>query len=536
MKNILEITKGLGIPDEWIIPYGWDKAKINLEYYKEIEDRPTGKLVLVTACCNAEVAGMGKTSTEIAINQSLNYLGVKSIACLREPSLGVSMNGKGTATGALNARVLPDDINYHFTGDIHALTATINLIASQIDNVIYQGNELNIDPSRIVWNRAVDICDRSLRSVTVAQDDKKAIPHHCEFVITVAHELSTIMTLATSEDDFISRTEKAIVAYTFDNKPVTVGDLKMSKAIRLLMHDALMPNIVQCTSGAPAILHSTPFGNISVGCSSTIATKMALKMADIVFVENGFASELSCEKHLDLVLPSAGLKPDAILAVTSCRSLKYQGGQPNSELSTENTRAVKDGLVNMAAHIKHLGNYNLPLIIAINRFSCDTDAEIKVITDYLDSENLPYAISNGPIEGETGSIDLAKVLLDTIYNNKVDNYTPLYTWDEPIKTKIEKICKKAYGATSVEYSDLALHQIADYTQRGYDNFPIVMCKTPTSITDNPKILGAPKEHTVHIREVRLFAGAGFIVPISGSILMLPGHVKMPRCRDDYTLK
>jgi len=536
MKNILDITKGLGIPDEYVIPYGWDKAKIDLKYKEKLKDNKDGKLVLVTACCNAEVAGMGKTSTEIAVNQSLNYLGIKSIACLREPSLGVSMNGKGTATGALNARVLPDSINYHFSGDIHALTTTINLIAAQIDNVIYQGNELNIDPDKIVWNRAVDICDRSLRSVTVAQDDKKAIPHHCEFVITVAHELSTIMTLAADEDDFISRAEKAIVAYTFDNKPVTVKDLKMSKAIRLLMHDALMPNIVQCTSGAPALIHATPFGNISVGCSSTIATKLALKMADIVFVENGFASELSCEKHLDLVLPSANLKPDAILAVTSCRSLKYQGGQSNSELAIENVQAVKDGLINMAAHIKHLRNYGLPIIVAINRFTCDTEAELKVITEYLENEKLPYAISNGPIDGETGSIELAKVIMNTLNSTSAINYSPLYTWSEPIKVKIEKICKKAYGATNIEYSEQAEKQIEDYTNRGYSDLPIVMCKTPASITDDPKIIGAPAEHTIHIREVRLFAGAGFLVPLSGSLLMLPGHVKMPRCRDDYTSK
>lgn len=536
MKTILELANDLKIPQEYIQPHGWQMGKIDLSYAEQLKDKPDGKLVLVTACCNAEVAGMGKTSTEIAINQSLNYLGVKSIACLREPSLGVSMNGKGTATGALNAQVLPDSINYHCSGDIHALTTTINLIAAQIDNVIYQGNELNIDPDKITWNRAVDICDRSLRSVTVAQDDKKAVPHHCEFVITVAHELSTIMTLAVDEDDFIDRVEKAIVAYTFDNKPVTVGDLKMSKAIRLLMHDALMPNIVQCTSGAPALIHATPFGNISIGCSSTIATKMALKMADIVFVENGFASELSCEKHLDLVLPSAGLKPDAILAVTSCRSLKYQGGQPNSELNIENVQAVKDGLINMAAHIRHLRNYNLPIIIAINKFSCDTESELKVITDYLDTENLPYAISNGPIEGKTGSIDLAKVVVDVLNKASVSDYLPLYAWNEAIKTKIEKICKKAYGATGVEYSELALNQINDYTNRGYSNFPIVMCKTPASITDDPKILGAPTEHVIHIREVRLFAGAGFLVPLSGSLLMLPGHVKMPRCRDDYTSK
>lgn len=533
MKNILDITRGLNVPDEMIQPYGWNMAKISLTA-EELKDRPNGKLVLVTACANAEVAGMGKTSTEIAINQSLNYLGKKSIACLREPSLGVSFNGKGGATGALLAQVEPaDKINAHMTGDIHALTSTINLIASQLDNVIYQGNELNIDPNKIVWNRAIDICDRSLRSVTVAQDDKKAIPHHCEFVITVAHELSTIMTLSTTEDEFIERTNKAIVAYTYDNKPVTVGDLKMSKAIRQLMHDALMPNIVQTTSGAPAIISATPFGNISIGCSATRATKLALKLADIAFVENGFASELSCEKHLDLVLPAAGLVPDAILAVTSCRSLKYQGGQDKDHLANENVQAVKDGLVNMAAHIKHLRNYNIPLVIAINKFSCDTDAEIKVITDYLDEENLTYAISEGPLKGETGSVDLANVLLKTLEETNINSYTTLYAWTEPIKTKIEKICTKAYGATAVEYTEEANKQIDDYTNRGYGNLPIVMCKTPASITDNQKVIGAPKEHTVHIREVRLFAGAGFIVPISGSLLMLPGHVKLPRCRDDY---
>ena len=267
MEKISVIAEKLGLTEEEYDCYGKYKAKIDYNtVLNRLKDKENGKLVLVTACCNAEVAGMGKTSTEIAINQSLNYLGKKSIACLREPSLGVSFNGKGGATGALKAQVEPaDDINMHFNSDIHALTTTINLIAAQIDNVIYQGNELNIDPEKIVWNRAVDICDRSLRNVTIAQGDKKAIPHHCEFVITVAHELSTIMTLATSEEDFINRVNKAIVAYTFNDKPVTVGDLKMSNCIRKLMHNALMPNLVQCTSGAPAIISGTPFGNISVG-------------------------------------------------------------------------------------------------------------------------------------------------------------------------------------------------------------------------------------------------------------------------------
>ena len=262
-------------------------------------------------------------------------------------------------------------------------------------------------------------------------------------------------------------------------------------------------------------------------------SELALKLADIVFVENGFASELSCEKHLDLVLPNAKLIPSAILAVTSCRSLKYQGGQDPKNLEEENVQAVQNGLVNMAAHIKHLRNYNIPLVIAINRFSCDTEAELNVIINYLKSENLPFAISNGPIEGETGSIDLANSLLRVLDNTYINSYEPLYKWDEPIKTKIEKICKKAYGATNIEYSDLALTQIYTYEKRGYNSFPIVMCKTPASITDDPKIIGMPKEHTIHIREIRLFAGAGFLVPISGSLNLLPGGVKKPRLLDNY---
>lgn len=528
MKKILDLTKELNIPEEYVIPYGWYKGKIDLKYLEELKDRPNGKYVLITSALNANAAGEGKTSTEIALNQSLNYLGIKSIACLREPSLGVSMNGKGGATGALNAQVLPDDINYHFNGDIHALTSTINLIAAQIDNVIYQGNELNIDPDNIVWNRAIDICDRSLRSVTVAQNDKKAIPHHCEYVITVAHELSTIMTLAKDEDDFIERANRAIVAYTFDKKPIVLADLHMENAIRLLMHEALCPNIVQCTSGAPAIISGLPFANVSIGTSSVIGTKMALKLSDIVLQESGFGSECGGEKNLNLYCKSADINPSAIVAVCSARSLKLHGGQSKDELDIENVAAVKAGLVNLKAHIKHLKKYKLPLVIAINKFTFDTEAELKVITDFLEVEEIKYAISEGPLKGEMGSIDLANVLLQEL-NTEVLDYSAIYSWDEPITEKISKICTEVYGAKDVEYSDLAKEQIKEYTERGYDLLPICMCKTPASITDDPKILGAPENFIIHIREVRLFAGAGFLVPLSGSLLMLPGHVKNPRC-------
>ena len=532
MKNILDITKELNIPDEFVVPYGWDKAKIDLRFAETLKGKAEGKYVLVTSAMNANAAGEGKTSTEIGLNDALRLLGVNSIACLREPSQGVSYGNKGPAHGALKARVIPDAIDYHFTGDIHALTYTVNSIAAQIDNVIYQGNALNIDPNRIVWNRAIDVCDRAMRDVTVMQGDKKGIPHRCEFVITVAHELSTIATLAKDEEDFIDRAEKAIVAYTYDNKPVTVGDLRMSKAIRNMMHEALMPNIVQSLEGNPVFVSGLPFANISIGTNSVIATKMAQRLADVVLVESGFGSDCGGEKNLDLVCPSAGIKPSAIVAVCSCRSLKLHGGQNKDELNIENVQAVRDGLCNLEAHIKHLRRYGLPLIVAINRFSFDTDAELKVITDFLAEQKVEFEMSEAPLKGAVGSVGLAKLLM-TELEKDVEEYKPLYDWDESILDKISDICEKTYGATGVEYTEEALRQIEDYTARGYGNLPICISKTPASITDDQKILGAPKDFKIHIREVRLFTGAGFLVPMSGTLLMLPGLGKTPRLSDDY---
>lgn len=534
MKNILQLTDELGIDRQYVLPYGWDKAKIDLKCQERLKDRPDGKYVLITSAMNANAAGEGKTSTEIGLNDALAKLGIKSIACLREPSQGVSYGNKGPAHGALKARIVPDAIDYHFTGDIHALTYTINSIAAQLDNVIWHSNKLNIDPNKIVWNRAIDICDRSLRDVTVAQNDPKATPHKCEFVITVAHELSTIATLAKDEDDFIEKAERAIVAYTFDDKPVTVKDLGMSKAIRNMMHDALMPNVVQSLEGNPVFVSGLPFANISIGTNSVIATKMAQKLADVVLVESGFGSDCGGEKNLDLVCPAAGITPSAIVAVCSCRSLKLHGGQSKDELDEENVQAVKGGLCNLQAHIDHLLQYGLPLVVAINRFDFDTDAELKVITDYLSEIGVTYALSEAPLKGGDGSIDLANKLLKAL-NRSTGTYIPLYenTPGYGIKDKIEAICRKCYGAAAVEYTDEASKQIADYESRGYKDLPICISKTPASITDDPKALGAPKGFTIHIREVRLFAGAGFVVPLSGSLLMLPGLGATPRLSDDY---
>ena len=531
MKTILELANDLNISQEYIRPYGWFMGKVDLDYIKQLEDRPDGKYVLVTSAMNANAAGEGKTSTEIGLNAALKRIGVNSIACLREPSQGVSYGNKGPAHGALKAQVVPHDIDYHFTSDIHAIGYTINSIAAQIDNVIYQGNALNINPDKIVWNRAIDICDRALRDVTVMQGDKKGTPHKCEFVITVAHELSTIATLAKDEDDFIDRVEKAIVAYTYDNEPVTVKDLQMTKAIRQMMHEALMPNLVQDSEGNPVFVSGLPFANISIGTNAVIATKTALKLADVVLVESGFGCDLGGEKNLNLVCPIANINPSAIVAVCSCRSLKLHGGQDKAELNIENVEAVKAGLVNMDAHLRHLKKYNLPILIAINRFTFDTDAELKVITDHLDALGIAYGLSEAPLKGSIGSVDLANTLMSLLDNST--EYKTLYSNDMSLEDKIEAICRGAYGAGQVEYSDLAKAQLEDYTRRGYAQLPICISKTPASITDDPTILGAPTGFSVHIREVRLFAGAGFIVPLSGTLLMLPGLGKTPRLSDNY---
>ena len=371
-----------------------------------------------------------------------------------------------------------------------------------------------------------------MRSVTVAQDDKKSIPHHSEFVITVAHELSTIAILAKDETDFINRTEKAIVAYTYDNKPVTVKDLRMTKAIRQMMHEALMPNLVQSLEGNPVIVSGTPFANISLGTSSVIATKIAQKLANIILVESGFGSDLGCEKNMNLVCPVSDIEPSAIVAVCSCRSLKLHGGQDKTQLDKENVEAVEKGLDNLKVHIKHLLKYNVPIIIAINKFVFDTEAELKAITDYLDSINIRYSISESALKGGVGALDLAVNLLDAIQNDPND-YHKLYEYNDTIENKIFQICNKVYGATSVEFSDLAREQMHQLDNSEYRNLPICISKTPASISDDPKLLGAPTDIRIHIRELMLFAGAGFITALSGSLLLLPGLGKRPRLSDDY---
>lgn len=538
MKNILQLTDELGIDRQYIQPYGWDKAKIDLKYKEELKDKKDGKLVLVTAITPTK-AGEGKTTTTIGLHDGLRRIGVNSLACLREPSLGPVWGIKGGAVGALKSTIVPsDDINLHFTGDFHALTSTINLMAAIIDNHIYQGNELNIDPNKISWKRALDINDRALRSVTVAQDDKKAIPHHDEFVITVASELMTILTISQTEEEFVERVNKIIVAYTYNNEPIYFGQFNCGKAILKMMRNAMNPNIVKTLEENPVLVHCGPFANISIGVNSINATKMALKMSDVVVTEAGFGADLGAEKFLDIKCQLGNLSPDAIVLVTTIRALKLHGGVKFEDLDKENIEALKAGYCNLKKHYENMCTYGVPVIVAINRFPNDTGKEQETLCELLLSDGIWYSLNRAALDGSEGAIDLANnvmtaINLDTKHLACYGGFEPLYSFDEPILTKIDKICKEIYGASSVECTDLALEQIKQYEEMGYGNLPVCISKTPNSLTDNPKILGRPEGFKIHIREVRLYAGAGLIVPLSGSLLLMPGLPAKPRCLDEF---
>ncbi|MCQ2776229.1 MAG: formate--tetrahydrofolate ligase [Bacilli bacterium] len=539
MKNILDITKQLGVPNEFVIPYGWDKAKIDLAYRDTLNNKPDGKLVLVTAITPTK-AGEGKTTTTIGLHDGMHKIGVQSLACLREPSLGPVWGVKGGAVGALKSTIVPsDDINLHFTGDFHALTATINLIASVIDNHIYQGNELNIDPDRITWTRALDINDRALRETTVMQGDKKGTPHKCEFTITVASELMTIFCVATDEDDFIKRVNNITCAYTYGNKPVLVGDLHMGDAVRKMMHNALNPNIVQTLEENPVLVHGGPFANISVGVNTINATKLALKLSPVVITEAGFGGDLGAEKFLDIKCQLAGIKPSCIVLVATVRALKLHGGVKFEDLEIENVEAAKAGIPNLAKHAENMASYGVPVVIALNRFPSDTDAELKAISDWCEAEGYQWSLNHAAIDGGEGAMDLATKVSNILNEEKANNYHPLYPINDEkfsIKDKIGLICKNIYGADGVEYTDEALKQIEDYEKRGYKGLPVCISKTPNSLTDDAKILGRPTGFNIHIREVRLYSGAGLIVPLSGSLLLMPGLNKYPRALDKEYLE
>ncbi len=530
MVNIYEIAKKVGIKEEYVIPYGLDKAKISFAINNEIKNNKDAKLVLVTAITPTK-AGEGKTTTTIGLHDGLRRIGVKSLAVLREPSLGPVFGVKGGAVGALKSTIIPsDDINLHFTGDFHALTSTINLISAIIENSVFQGNLLNIDPDRIVWTRALDMNDRSLRDITVTSSDSKhSITHKSEFVITVASELMAIFCIANDEEEFLDRTEKIIVAYTYDDKPITVKDLHIRGAIKKLMHQAMNPNLVQTLEANPVFVHGGPFANIAHGCNSVIATKMALKLADVVVTEAGFGADLGAEKFLDIKCQRAGLKPDAVVLVATVRALKLHGGVKFDELDKENIEALKAGICNLKKHAENMTRYGIPIVISANRFPSDTDAELEVLKSWCLDNGYRFALNEGALKGSEGAVELANAVKD-ILDNKKANFSPLYPIGDKkwsIKAKIEKICKEIYGAGEVVYTDLANEQIEKYNKMGFGDLAVCMAKTPNSLTDDAKVLGAPTGFTVTVREVRLSAGAGFIVPLTGAVMTMPGLPKVP---------
>ena len=526
MGNIFDVAKMINVDEKYLIPFGYDKAKISLKIMDELKDRPNGKLVLVTAITPTK-AGEGKTTTSIGLHDGLRYIGVPSLVCLREPSLGPVFGIKGGATGGGKALVVPsEDINLHFTGDMHALTSSINLIAACIDNSIWQGNELNINPERVLWKRALDMNDRALRKVTVSEGETKCAPRQEEFVITVASELMAILCLSKDVDDFMNRINNIIVAYSYDEKPVFLRQLRISHAIMKLMITALNPNLVQTLEGNPAIIHGGPFANIAHGCNSIIATKMALKLAPVVVTEAGFGADLGAEKFLDIKCRVAGLKPDAVVVVATIRALKMHGGQPFEELANENVEALKNGVCNLKKHIENVEKYGVPAVVCINHFASDTDAETAFLSKWCEENGYDHAYCSAFADGGKGGAELAKAVMN-ILNTKESHYHPLYDVNLPIKEKIETICKEIYGAGNVVYTDEANKQIEDFTKLGFDKTPICIAKTPQSLTDDPKVLGAPKGFTVTIREVRLSAGANFIVPLTGAIMTMPGLPKVP---------
>ena len=576
MKNILELTKGLGIPDEYVIPYGWDKAKIDLKYKEKLKDNKDGKLVLVTAITPTK-AGEGKTTTTIGLHDGLRRIGVKSLACLREPSLGPVWGIKGGAVGALKSTIVPsDDINLHFTGDFHALTSTINLMSAIIENHIWQGNELNIDPQRIEWKRALDVNDRSLRNVIVNADgtadskpnvDKlnamkeedlpkahdRLIYQTQEFVITVASELMTILTISQTEEEFIERVNNIIAAYDYDGNPVRFGQFNCSKAILKMMRNAMNPNIVQTLEENPVLVHCGPFANISIGVNSINATKMALKMSDVVVTEAGFGGDLGAEKFLDIKCQLGDLKPNAIVLVATVRALKLHGGVAFEDLDKENVEAMLAGVANLEKHYKNMCKYGVPVIVSINRFPSDTDAEVRALykwaINYKEVDpigGIITAVNTAALDGSAGAEELANkvqavlALQEGGSKSMANNFKPLYplypqgdsrNWS--IDDKIGYICKQIYGADKIEYSPEALEQRKKITEMGYAGLPVCISKTPNSLTDDPKVLGAPTGFTIHIREIRLYAGAGLIVPLSGKLLLMPGLPKEPRCLDKF---
>ncbi len=527
MKPITQIASGLGINEDELELYGKYKAKLTPQLWDRIKDRSDGKLVLVTAI-NPTPAGEGKTTTTIGLGQALSAIGERAIIALREPSLGPVMGIKGGAAGGGYSQVVPmEDINLHFTGDMHAITAANNLLSATIDNHIQQGNGLSIDPRQIAWKRAMDMNDRALRNIVVGLGGKiNGTPREDGFVITVASEVMAILCLASDITDLKERLGKIIIGYTYSGAPVTASQIKVEGAMTLLLKDAIKPNLIQTLENTPALMHGGPFANIAHGCNSVNATKLGLKLADYVITEAGFGADLGAEKFFDIKCRYAGFKPDAVVLVATIRALKYNGGVHKENLKQEDLAALKLGFSNLEKHMENLNKYGVPVLVAINHFDTDTQAEVEYVRSRCSNSNADVAFSQVFAKGGEGGKELAEKLVSMIKNTP-SQFRLLYDVKAPVKEKIEKIAKEIYGAGDVLYSPSADKSIKKLEEMGHGGLPICIAKTQYSLSDNPKLLGRPENFEITVREIKVSAGAGFIIALTGDIMTMPGLPKVP---------
>ncbi|CCX86306.1 formate--tetrahydrofolate ligase [Clostridium sp. CAG:590] len=527
MVHVKEVAAKLDIAEEELDLYGKYKAKLSDELIHRIENNPDGKLVLVTAI-NPTPAGEGKTTVTVGLGQALGRMGKKASIALREPSLGPCFGIKGGAAGGGYSQVVPmEDLNLHFTGDFHAITSANNLLAAMLDNHIQQGNALNIDTRQIVWKRCMDMNDRVLRNIVVGLGSKMdGYVREDHFVISVASEIMAILCLANDMEDLKDKLSKIVVAYTVDGKPVTAADLKAVGAMAALLKDALKPNMIQTLEHTPAFVHGGPFANIAHGCNSVRATKLALKLSDIVVTEAGFGADLGAEKFLDIKCRKAGISPDAIVLVATIRALKYNGGVAKTDLSNENVEALKKGIVNLEKHIENLQQFGVPIVVTLNQFITDSEAELAYVKEFVENKGCDFALAQVWEKGGEGGLALAEKVVDILENKKAD-FKMLYEDDMSLEDKIHTIATKIYGADGVNYTAAAKKQLAKITELGYGKLPVCMAKTQYSLSDDQTKLGRPTGFDINVRDVYVNAGAGFVVAITGSIMTMPGLPKVP---------
>ena len=527
MKKITEIAANLGIEEDEVEQYGHYKAKLNQKLFNRLADKPDGKLILVTAI-NPTPAGEGKTTTSVGLCEAMNKTGRKAILALREPSLGPVFGIKGGAAGGGYSQVVPmEDINLHFTGDMHAITAANNLLAALMDNHIQQGNALGIDVRRILFKRVLDMNDRALRNIVIGMGGKvNGIPREDHFQITVASEIMAILCLATDLEDLKDRLGNILVAYTYSGAPVFARDLHAVGAMTALLRDAINPNLVQTLEGNPALIHGGPFANIAHGCNSVRATKLALKLADYTITEAGFGSDLGAEKFFDIKCRCAGLKPDCTVLVATIRALKYNGGVAKPDLTKENVEALEKGIVNLGVHIENLKKFGVPVVVAINHFYTDTDAEIAVVRDYCEKHGAKVAFSDVFLKGGEGGIELANAVVETIESTKSE-YKPLYDEKLTVREKLDIIAKEIYRADGVNFAPKAAKALREIEDLGLDRVPVCVAKTQYSLSDDPAKLGKPEHFSITVSDVRASAGAGFVVVYTGDVMVMPGLPKVP---------